>query len=200
MAMIVLGGLAGMLMLGRMSIPLTAKEPSQLLIRSNVQSTQITVNNKPAFQGRYRKMPLGLRLPKGRHFIVARREGYYSEQVVAEIKSNTVLEDLRIDLKPRAEFVPFGISAKWSTNPSIIVNIDDGYYVVKLAVANGVESPTEILPDLQAGKEYNLKASIADGGARKDVTCRFTPQKTTSGKLQVLLVDFSTEKCLVFDR
>jgi hypothetical protein len=67
-------------------------------------------------------------------------------------------------------------------------------------VQDGVESPVEVLKDLAPGKEYNLRASVADGGTRKDISCRFTPQKNQNGKLQILTVDFLAGNCVIYER
>ncbi len=199
-AMIIISGLAGIIMLGRVPVAFTAKEPAQIVGKGNTHSMQLSINGRTAFDGGYKKIPMALRLPPGRHVVTARRDGYYSDQKQIDIRSGTVLEEVMFNLKPKVEFARVGISANWATSPIVVVNINDGYYVTRISSGSDVPGTTAMVPDLQSGKEYNVVAAIAEDGMRKDVSCRFTPTRLPQGRFTLLHIDFVTRNCTVFIR
>lgn len=198
--MIIISGLAGIIMLGRVPVAFTAKEPAQIVGKGNTHSMQLSINGRTAFDGGYKKIPMALRLPPGRHVVTARRDGYYSDQKQIDIRSGTVLEEVMFNLKPKVEFARVGISANWATSPIVVVNINDGYYVTRISSGSDVPGTTAMVPDLQSGKEYNVVAAIAEDGMRKDVSCRFTPTRLPQGRFTLLHIDFVTRNCTVFIR
>ncbi len=199
-AMVVLGGLFGIFMLGHMQVPLTAKPPIQLVGKGNTHSVQIAVNGKPAFNGSYKKIPVGLRLPPGRHVLTARRDGYFSDQAQVNIKPDSVLDEVTFNLRPKGEFASVAVSANWVTSPTVVVNLNEGFYVARLKTSPNGEGKAQPIPDLQAGQEYRVTASVAEDGGRRDVACRFTPARLPDGKSTILHIDFVARNCTIFIR
>ena len=195
---VVVAALAGIFMFGQVPVPLTAKDPVQLVGKGNVYSAQIAVNGKSMFRGAYKRIPVGLRLPPGRHLITAHRDGYFSDQVEVDVKPGSVLEELRFNLRPKSEFTRVAVSANWATSPTVVVRVNDGFYVAKLssgANGTGVQSP---LPDLLPDREYTVTAATVEDGGLNEVACRFKPTRRPDGQETLLHIDFIARNCTVF--
>ncbi len=199
-ALVIFGGLAGMMMLGQLRVPLTAKDPAQLVGKGNTNSVQLSINGKPAFHGSYKKIPIAIRLPPGRHVLTARRDGYFSDQTQVEIRPGTVLEEVTFNLKPKGEFARVAISANWATSPTIQVNINEGFYVTRIPTNPNGEGAAQAVPDLQIGQEYRITASAAEDASHRDVSCRFTPSRLPADKRTQLHIDFVAQNCTIFIR
>ena len=141
---------------------------------------------------------MGLRLAPGRHVLTARREGYFSDQTQVNIKPGSYLEEVTFNLRPKGEFANVAVSANWATSPTVVVNLNDGFYVARLETNPNGEGKPQPIPDLQAGQEYRVTASVAEDGGRRDVACRFTPARLPDGKKTVLHIDFIAKNCTIF--
>jgi serine/threonine protein kinase len=197
-ALALIAGLTGILMFGQVPVPLTAKDPVQIVGKGNIYSAQIAVNGKSLFRGGYKRVPVGLRLPPGRHLITAHRDGYFSDQVEVEVKSGSVLEEIKFNLRPKADFARVAVSANWATSPTVVVRVNDGFYVAKLSSGANGNGTQEALPDLSPGKEYTVTAATVEDGGLNEVACRFTPERRADDRQTVLHIDFIARNCTVY--
>jgi len=197
-ASVIVAALTGILMFGQVPIPLTAKDPVQLVGKGNVYSAQIAVNGKSLFRGGYKRIPVGLRLPPGRHLITAHRDGYFSDQVEVDVKTGSVLEELNFKLRPKSEFARVAVSANWATSPTVVVRVNDGFYVAKLSSSANGTGAQEALPDLLPDREYTVTAATVEDGGLNEVACRFTPPRRPEGLQTLLHIDFIARNCTVF--
>jgi len=197
-ASVIVAALTGILIFGQVPIPLTAKDPVQLVGKGNVYSAQIAVNGKSLFRGGYKRIPVGLRLPPGRHLITAHRDGYFSDQVEVDVKTGSVLEELNFKLRPKSEFARVAVSANWATSPTVVVRVNDGFYVAKLSSSANGTGAQEALPDLLPDREYTVTAATVEDGGLNEVACRFTPPRRPEGLQTLLHIDFIARNCTVF--
>lgn len=197
-AIVILAGLTGLLMLGRLPGPLAAKTPIQVLATGNVYSAKFAINGEPFDGGRYRKIPLGLRLPPGKYMIQASREGYYSASARVKIDSGDYLKEVPLKFRLKSQQNAIKVTAKWATGPTVMVNVDDGFQVVK--IRNGIQgsSDTAEITDLQSGTQYSLTATVAERNQRKEVRCRFVPPEFKADQEALLQIDFIEKKCTLF--
>lgn len=185
-------------MMGKIPGPLAARTPVQILASGNVPSAKFTINGQSYEGGRFRKLPLGLRLNPGKHLIIASRPGYYSASAQVAISRGDYLKEIPLKFRAKSKLTSVKVAAKWATGPSVVVNVDHGFQVVKIATDAKGTSESVTIDDLQRGTEYSVTAAVAEHGQKKEVQCRFVPPETQDRQEALLQIDFIEKKCTMF--
>ncbi len=188
-ALLVIGGIWAFLQHGD---SLTARKPAQLVITSTPEVVRILVNGKRQFDGGYKKTPVGLNLPPGKHVIMVQRPGYQSETFEFVGNSGETVRKDDIVLEARVSFAPTRITLVNVDAPQVHLDIGSGF--ASTVIQKGRE-PNFSVSDLAFDRTHRLRVRLPATG--RQFACDFAPKSASWRAPAILTVDVAQGRCIL---
>ena len=169
---------------------LMAKKPTQLVLTTTPETVRIVINGKRQFDGAFKRTPVGLNLPAGKHVITIQRPGYESEVFEVSGDSGQTIRKDDIVLEAKDEFAPTRIVVVNQTTPQVVLDIGGGF--AGGVISRGRDNSLAVT-DLVFDRSHRLRVRIPATG--KQFACDFTPRATNWRLPAILTVDVATTRC-----
>ena len=165
---------------------LTAKEPMQLVLRTTPSQVRIELDGAALFDGKYKRTPIGLKMPAGRHSMTITRKNYAPVRLEIEGQGGETVKKEDLVLVSKTQFAAIRIQFVGYGSKEPYFEVNSGYITGRGA------SPLE---DLPVGQPHIVTIMPDYPEGRDAFSCRFKAKSRNWRDPLMITVNVKSRSC-----